>query len=170
MHNLSTMCISVPSGDINEEARERHDDVHVCPLTDTTDTVALSEKDWCRHRDWKTQTVTAHKQRGVTNINSKTIKSSTWTSGRWLNVSNCFVANYLTRCSLAQSVYSSHTHSQRHLLHRFSLCLPVLPPFFAGVFHLFCPLASPFPLNHILLLSFHTVAHSLQHNGFWSGM
>ncbi len=56
------------------------------------------------------------------------------------------------------------------LLHRFSLCLPMLPPFSASVVHLLCPLASPLPLNHILLLSFHTLAHSLQHNGYWSDM
>lgn len=33
--------------------------------------------------------------------------------------------------------------------------------FFASVFHLFGLLASPLPLNHILRLSFHTLAHTL---------
>lgn len=42
--------------------------------------------------------------------------------------------------------------------------------FFASVFHLFGLLASPLPLNHILRLSFHTLAHTLQHNGYWCGI
>lgn len=156
-------------------------------------------KDWCRHRYLKTDTLwetNSTRQRSVTHVNSETKKTRTCTSGRWLKLSYCFVGNYQTHCSLAQSVYLSHTHSQRQqhlsasvqlsqtktlalffnvllaspLLHRFSLCLPMLPPFFASVFHLFCPLASPLPLNHILLLSFHTLAHTLQHNGYWSDM
>lgn len=106
----------------------------------------------------------------------------------------------LIHCSLARSVFHTRLQRHQHFsasvqlsqtktlvlfslillaspfLHPFALCLPVLPPFFfifyffASVFHLFGLLASPLPLNHILRLSFHTLAHTLQHNGYWCGI
>lgn len=55
------------------------------------------------------------RQRGVTHISSETKKIRTCATGRWLNMSHCFVGNSLTRCSLSVYLSLSHPYSRQHL-------------------------------------------------------
>lgn len=177
--------------DTHEEVQKRQEDEHARLLMVTADSVmCMKEK---AETLWERSST---RQGKVTHINSETKGTRTCSRGRWLNMSNCFIGYSLRHCSLARSVYLSHTHSLRQPA-SFSVCpivtdkdacailqrlarLPSptsllslssnVPSLFLPVFHLSCPVASPLPFNHTLLLSFRTLAHSQQHNGYWSDM
>lgn len=176
-----TRCISVPQARSNEEKQERQGDESACLA------VAASDREVKRLGDTggtEAARCRAHKQPNKRNLYFLKVTQRV-----------ILFRGKLTRCSLARSISASHASQRhQHLpasvqlsqtkmlvlfflillaspfLHPFALCLPVLPPsfflgFFASVFHLFGLLPSPLPLNHILRLSFHTLAHALQHNG-----